>query len=127
MAATRIRTQDIADANVTNVKLDTTGVGAAQYTNATVTVNAQGRITAASSGTAANFADEETPAGTINGSNVTFTLANTPSGTSLHLYKNGIRQIAGGSSDYTLSGATITFLAGNVPQTGDLLYADYRY
>jgi hypothetical protein len=71
--------------------------------------------------------DSEAPSGTINGSNDTFTLANTPASGSLHLYKNGIRQRAGGGNDYTLSTATITFEAGNIPQTGDILLADYRF
>jgi hypothetical protein len=65
----------------------------------------------------------ETPAGTINGSNVTFTLANTPlPASSLKLYLNGVRQKAGGE-DFTLSGATITFV--NAPLTGSILLADY--
>jgi hypothetical protein len=67
--------------------------------------------------------DGEVPAGTINGSNVTFTLASTPATNSLALYKNGIRLKAGGA-DYTLSGATITFVTA--PPTGAVLLADYN-
>jgi hypothetical protein len=73
--------------------------------------------------TASNFVYGESPSGTINGVNPTFTLANTPTG--LSLYKNGLRQAAGAGNDYTLAAATITFLAGNIPQTGDVLMADY--
>jgi hypothetical protein len=66
----------------------------------------------------------ETPSGTINGSNATFTLANTPiPAASLLLYLNGLRLRLG--VDYTLSGSTITMIA--IPQTGDNLVADYRY
>lgn len=68
--------------------------------------------------------NEEIPTGTINGSNVTFTLANTPLAGSLALYLAGARQWNNGSGDYTLSGATITF--ANAPTVGALL-ADYRY
>jgi hypothetical protein len=72
-----------------------------------------------------NFADNETPSGTINGVNTSFTLLHTVSPTaSLSLYKNGQLQIAGGA-DYTLSGSTITY--GSAPKTGDVLTASYRF
>lgn len=75
-------------------------------------------------GGSANFVDAATPAGTIDGTNDTFSLATTPVSGSLKLYKNGIQQILG--SDYTLSGTTITYVAGNIPQVGDVHRADYR-
>lgn len=71
------------------------------------------------------FVFGETPAGTVDASNVTFTLANAPIG--LLLSKNGLVQRAGSGNDYTLSGSTITFEAGNVPATGDILQATYSY
>jgi hypothetical protein len=71
------------------------------------------------------FVDGETPGGTINGANRTFTLANSPSpATSLDLYRNGLVQSIG--VDYTISGNTITFLAVATPQTADILQAFYR-
>lgn len=73
------------------------------------------------------FAESEVPTGTVNGSNAAFTLANSPVTGSLKVYKNGIRQQAGSGNDYTLSGTTITFQSGNIPQTGDVLLCDYRY
>jgi hypothetical protein len=77
------------------------------------------------SSAAPNFADNETPTGTINGVNTTFTLAHTVSPVaSLSLYKNGQLQIAGGA-DYTLATATITY--GSAPKTGDVLTASYRF
>lgn len=79
----------------------------------------------AAGNTGPGFVDGETPAGLINGSNATFTLANIPSpGPSLALYRNGLLQQQG--LDYTLSGNTITFLAGAIPQPGDTLLASYR-
>jgi hypothetical protein len=75
----------------------------------------------------ASFADSETPGGTVNGSNDEFTLANTPVAGSLHLFVNGIRQRPGSGNDYTISGGTITFESGAIPQTNDVLLADYRY
>lgn len=68
----------------------------------------------------------EVPSGTVNGINDTFTLAATPTSGTLRLYKNGLRQKAGAGNDYTLATATITFLTGNIPQTGDTLLADYE-
>ncbi len=73
-----------------------------------------------------SFSDGEVPAGSINGSNTTFTLANLPSPVgSLDLYRNGLLMKAG--SDFTISGNTILFLTASTPQTGDLLVASYRY
>ena len=70
-----------------------------------------------------NFVTEETPSGSINGSNVTFTLANTPTAGTLKLYLNGVRQKSGAGNDYTISTNTITMTTA--PVTGDVLIADY--
>lgn len=71
------------------------------------------------------FVDQETPSGSIDGVNGTFTLSQTPSpSTSLAVYRNGLRMMAG--VDYTLSGATITLATGLVPQTSDTLICSYR-
>ena len=83
------------------------------------------RLLVDSTGSGSNFADNETPSGTIDGVNVTFTLAHTPSpAASLHLYLNGALQQAGGG-DFTLATATITF--NTAPQTNSILLASYRY
>jgi hypothetical protein len=67
----------------------------------------------------------ETPAGTINGVNDTFTLAEEPDpADSLSLFKNGVLQDAG--VDYTLVTDTVTFAAGSIPLTGDVLLASYQ-
>jgi hypothetical protein len=72
------------------------------------------------------YSDNEVPAGSSNGLNTTFTLANTPSpATSLLLYLNGL--LMEPSVDYTISGSTITFQPASTPQSGDLLLASYRY
>lgn len=65
----------------------------------------------------------ETPSGTINGSNPTFTLAATPVAGSVRLYRNGLRLKA--TVNFTISGSTITMLSGNIPETDDWLLADY--
>lgn len=74
--------------------------------------------------TTSNFIENEVPSGAIDGTNMTFTLANTPVAGSVQLYLNGLRQKSGAGNDYTISGATITYLAA--PKTGDMLTADYR-
>jgi hypothetical protein len=71
------------------------------------------------------FVDLETPNGAMNGTNVAFTLSMTPTpATSLLLFRNGLLQKIG--VDYTLNGSSVSFLAGSVPQPGDLLQASYR-
>ena len=89
------------------------------------TINSSGALTNGSAiQRTANFVDEETPSGTVNGSNATFTLANTPIAGSVKLYKNGVRMHVGAGNDYTISTATITM--ATAPLTGDVLIADYR-
>lgn len=70
-----------------------------------------------------NYVFNETPSGTINGSNTAFTLAFTPVSSSLSLFLNGILLEPGAGNDYTISGAAITMLFG--PTTGDKLRAAY--
>jgi hypothetical protein len=73
---------------------------------------------------ASNFVDKEIPSGSINGSNTTFTLADTPVAGSEHVYLNGVLQESGSGNDYTISGATITMLTA--PLTGEKLRVSYR-
>jgi hypothetical protein len=71
------------------------------------------------------FVDSETPTGTVDGSNLVYSLANVPSPPeSLLLYRNGLLMKNG--LDYSLSGITITFVPSATPQTGDVLLASYR-
>ncbi len=71
------------------------------------------------------FVDGETPAGTVNGVNSTFTLFQAPNpASSLELYRNGVLQKQ--SFDYNLTGASIQFLAASRPQSGDTLLSFYR-
>lgn len=74
--------------------------------------------------TASNFVDKEVPSGSINSSNVTFTLANTPTAGTEHVYLNGILQESGAGNDYTISGAVCTYLTP--PLTGEKLRISYR-
>jgi hypothetical protein len=75
-------------------------------------------------GSGPSFLDAEIPGGAINGTNRVFTLQNSPSGSSLMLFRNGMYMLAG--LDYTLTGSTIQFVPAAIPQTADILVASYR-
>jgi hypothetical protein len=64
----------------------------------------------------------EVPAGLINSSNVTYTLANTPNAVPA-LYLAGLRLTP--TTDFTITGLTITMTAA--PTTGAKFLADYFY
>jgi|SRR5581483_47276 len=85
-------------------------------------------ISAATAGTdymaPSDFVVNETPSGTINGSNTSFTLANTPLAGTEQIFQDGILLLKGAGLDYTISGATITMI--NAPATGDNLRASYQ-
>ena len=67
--------------------------------------------------------DDETPAGTPNGILTDFVLAHIPSpATSLKVYLDGQRMSL--TTDYTLSGQTITFLVA--PLTNSIIKVEYR-
>jgi hypothetical protein len=69
--------------------------------------------------------EAETPSGAIDGSNLTFALAGSPSpDSSLQIFRNGI--LTTQAIDYNLTGNTIAFINGAQPQAGDLLRAYYR-
>lgn len=73
---------------------------------------------------ASNFVDKEVPSGSINGSNATFTLANTPVSGSEHVWLNGVLQQSGSGNDYTISTATITM--ATAPLAGEVILVSYR-
>lgn len=67
----------------------------------------------------------ETPAGDIDGTNVTYTLAHLPDGL-IRLYKNGQKLKL--TTDYTISGQTITLVSPLISDGyEDVLLCDYRY
>ena len=80
---------------------------------------------ASAGSTVVGFVDSEVPGGTMDGSNSSFTLANTPNpATSLELFRNGLLMNQGG--DYTLTGNAVAFLTSSIPQPGDAILASYR-
>ena len=72
-----------------------------------------------------SFIFNETPSGTIDGTNVTFNLASSPLSGKLQVMLNGLVLRPGAGADYTVSGAVITFESGAQPQSGDVLRATY--
>ena len=67
------------------------------------------------------FVTGEVPAGTIDGTNDDFTLASTPTTSSVQVFLNGVRQKI--TDDYTVSGSTITFVTA--PPTSSNILVDY--
>lgn len=73
---------------------------------------------------AVGFVDYEVPAGTIDGTNATFTLAgvaNPPE--SVHIYINGLRTPV---SSVTPGASNTTVVLAAAPSTGDVIASDYR-
>lgn len=70
-----------------------------------------------------SFIYDETPSGTVNGSNTAFTLAHTPVSGTLMLYRDG-QLLKGGGADYTISGTDITFVTA--PATSSVLSSFYQ-
>lgn len=77
-----------------------------------------------SGGGSAGYTYAEVPAGLINGSNVTFTLAHVPAAPTVMIVElNGAVQYQNAGGDYTVSGSTITFLSA--PVAGSTLVVYY--
>lgn len=116
----------------TSAQVPVTNSGA----TAVVNVSISGDVTLGSTGIATvnntagsgflkytNHVYNETPSGSVNSSNTSFGLANTPQNSSVALFVNGQLQEPGSGNDYTISGTTITMLY--TPTTGDKLRAYY--
>lgn len=72
-----------------------------------------------------HFIENAVPTGSVDGTNAVFRLPGLPApASSLKLYRNGLRQQVG--ADFKLSGVSITFLPGSIPQSGDMLLTDFR-
>lgn len=131
----------VADAGITETQLNTSvagnglagGGGAALSVNvddSTIEINTDALrlkdagITAAKLGTGARRVVRETPTGTVNGSNDTFTLANTPASGKEEVFLNGLLQEPGGE-DYTITTNSIVFVSA--PLTGDRIRVSYMF
>jgi len=109
----------VVDSSITTSKLANSSV-----TKDKISSSALGGGLTGGDGTAISINMEiETPSGTVDGSNLIFTLSNAPHQGKLILFRNGLFQANGNGMDYTLSGSTITF--AGAPKTGDTLIASY--
>lgn len=88
-------------------------------------VKVNGQAGECGGGGSRTFIYGEVPSGLVNGTNNAFSLAVIPGNGTLRVYRNGVRLKE--TLDYTLSGTAITFVVGAIPQTGDVLLADYDY
>lgn len=131
----RATTDTLTNKTISGASNTITNIGNSSLTNSSVTVTAGtalsggGSVSLGGSVTinlnTAKFITRETPSGTINGSNATFTLANTPVAGSESVYFNGILLESGAGNDYTISTNTITMLVDYIPQTGDKIRVSY--
>jgi hypothetical protein len=126
-----VTTVSVVSANGLAGTVANAGTTPAITLSTSVTGMLKGNGTAMSAATAgtdymapSDFVIRETPTGTINGVNTTFTLANTPIINTEQIFLNGLLLEPGAGNDYTISGATITMLI--VPATGDRLKANYQ-
>jgi len=90
------------------------GAGKLDYVNPATLVSDLGTVVLEG-----DIVNNEIPSGLINGSNVTFTLANAPEASSVCVFLNGLLQQMGSGKDFTISGSTITFAIA--PDIGDVV------
>lgn len=94
--------------------------GAPSFAAVSLTADVSGTLPTGNGGR--GIETQETPSGTVNSSNVTFTLANTPvTNASLKVYLDGTLQE--NPAHYSVSTTTITFVTA--PSTGQRVYATY--
>lgn len=66
----------------------------------------------------------ETPGGTIDGTNASFVLGNPPVDGTLIVMVDGVTMLEG--QDYNLAASTITFVTAAIPTPGDWIRVTYR-
>lgn len=66
----------------------------------------------------------ETPTGTVDGTNLVFTLAQSPMSGTVQVFVSGLMMLAG--THYSMSGTTLTFIDPYQPITGEWVRVSYR-
>jgi hypothetical protein len=122
---TRLGALSIGSADIGTAGLPVSVLSAGSATNGQALIFNGTKYTPTTVPTFSTFVDAEVPSGTKNNSNVTFTLAGTPSPlASLQLYVGGLLMSPGTAGDYTLSGTVVTMAVA--PTVNDSIYAFYR-
>jgi hypothetical protein len=118
--------QSMGGFKLTNVATPVSGTDACNYATAQSLASSATVDHTAGSGFIkyTDFVFNETPSGSVNGSNTAFTLTNSPQNSSLRLYINGQLQEPGAGNDYTITGTAITMLYALA--TGDKIRAYYH-
>ena len=123
MAQSQLRgNKQIQSGSITNTEVaSNANIALSKIENGNTISGYDGRVTTLETEA---FVTREIPSGLINGSNVTFTLDNTPVSGSEQVYLNGLLQDPGAGNSYTISGSTITFLSA--PLTNDEIHVSYK-
>jgi alpha-tubulin suppressor-like RCC1 family protein len=123
MAQSQLRgNKQIQSGSITNTEVaSNANIALSKIENGNTISGYDGRVTSLENDA---FVTREVPSGLINGSNVTFTLDNTPVSGGEQVYLNGLLQDPGAGNSYTISGSTITFLSA--PLSGDEIHVSYK-
>lgn len=100
-----------------------TGVDEILFVGATVDDDGGGHVTVTIPGGSGTFTTEA-PAGAIDSSNLVYTILNTPLEEGLLTINEAVMIY---TTHYTRSGTTITLVAGQAPDSGDLIRYRYRF
>ena len=125
LAVSNLQSGAYATASTASTLVYRDSSGRAQFANPSAAQDAATKAYVDSAaGANGTVIDNEVPSGTIDGTNATFTLANTPVTGSVKLYLGGQRLAP--TTHYTISGSTITMVSGFEPLSGESFLADYR-
>jgi hypothetical protein len=78
-----------------------------------------------SSVSSANYKVGVALTGSINGTNLVYTMPNVPVSSTEMIFVNGVFQQRGAGNDYQITGNTVTFEIGNAPSIGSILLCTY--